>query len=71
MAWSLKNLRVHHASGLVHPDNPRESTALHYVCARVAWTFHLAGLVAGDHYGRIMAENSALEWVKRLIPWSR
>ena len=27
-----------------------ESTALHYVCARVTWTCHLAGLVAGDHY---------------------
>ena len=50
MAWSLKNGKVHRASGLVQPDSSREATALHYVRARVTWTCHLAGLVAGDHY---------------------
>eukprot|EP01050_Picozoa_sp_SAG11_P002169 SAG11_NODE_105_length_16528_cov_4.337635_14_plen_88_part_01 len=40
-AGSLKNLRVHHASGLVRPDSSRESTALLYALHLVIWTFHL------------------------------
>eukprot|EP01050_Picozoa_sp_SAG11_P029673 SAG11_NODE_8450_length_1014_cov_1.356284_1_plen_112_part_01 len=43
LTWpGLKNQRVHRASGLAQPNNSCESTALHYVYARVTWTCHLA-----------------------------